>query len=523
MIVSVFNCFGVNVYARTGATITVGVPGKYNQTQARKMLGMINNFRRGSDAWYWAADNKTKTRMPNLVSLEYDYELEKVAMQRAAEIAMSFDHTRPNGDSCFTAFPANTYYAMGENIAMGYGMLTTPDETFIGFREDNENYDGQGHRRNMLSTKYTAVGFACFIYQNTYYWVQEFGASTKNKNYVAPNDSAANVSVELLTSKISQAALRFENSEMKITSGSTVALPTAWLVMNIPKREVTPYCLVTVMPGFTTSDSSVARLSTGKVTGVNPGTAKLTAALTIGSLNLTSTLNVTVECNHTFFKEDLKAATHKERGLTHKRCTKCGFEVTEEIPRLSYYTDVKDGAWYFESVDSCTEHGFMTGYGNRQKFGPEDNLQRQDFVVILARIAKAELDGYDYTSDRLSDISEGKYYTAAVNWAVEKGIIAGYQNGKFGVGDPITREQVCTILYRYMESPEISGEAATLKKYSDYNKVSGFASTPVAWALQNKVINGMSGGRLIAPTQGATRAQIAAIIMNMYDRNMLTE
>jgi len=175
------------------------------------------------------------------------------------------------------------------------------------------------------------------------------------------------------------------------------------------------------------------------------------------------------------------------------------------------FPDVKKGSWYYDAVMYCADKGFVHGYQNGY-FGPADNLQRQDFVVILANIAGADLSGY--TSCKLTDVQMSAYYGKAVAWAVDKGIIAGYQNGKFGVGDPITREQVATILYRYMRSPGVDNVDATLAKFPDKGNISDFAKTPLAWAVQNNVITGMQDGT-VAPKGSAVRAQIASIIMRM--------
>ena len=182
------------------------------------------------------------------------------------------------------------------------------------------------------------------------------------------------------------------------------------------------------------------------------------------------------------------------------------------------FPDVKEGSWYYEAVMYCAQRGFVSGYANG-KFGPGDNLKRQDFVMILARIAGANLDDYTDKASKFSDVKKGAYYTAAVNWAVDNGVIGGYSNGKFGVGDNITREQVATILYRYVGSPNVDNADSTLANFKDVQKISGFAKTPLAWAVQNGVIGGMSDGR-IAPTEGASRAQIAVIIMRMDEQGM---
>gem|GEM_PF-2248989 len=182
------------------------------------------------------------------------------------------------------------------------------------------------------------------------------------------------------------------------------------------------------------------------------------------------------------------------------------------------FPDVAKGAWFYNAVKFNATRGLITGYKNG-KFGPADTLKRQDFVVILARIAGADLDKYEILNSKMPDVVKGSYYAAAVNWAVDNGIINGYQNGKFGVGDNITREQVCVILYRYMHSPAVTGADTTLAPFADANKISLFAKDAVVWAIQNGVISGKNPTTL-APTATASRAEIATIIMRMVQRDM---
>lgn len=109
------------------ATTPVSISVQYGQTEARTILNMINEMRTSStDAWYWKQDDTTKTYCTNLQPLQYDYDLEKTAMQRAAEIAIIYSHTRPNNKDTFSAFYENSVYYTyaGENIAAGYGTLT---------------------------------------------------------------------------------------------------------------------------------------------------------------------------------------------------------------------------------------------------------------------------------------------------------------------------------------------------------------------------------------------------------------
>jgi uncharacterized protein YkwD len=173
------------------STVLAADSGHFEQEEARTILGMINNLRSGSDAWYWNKDNKTKTKCKNLTALAYDKTLEKVAMVRAKELATLYDsnHKRPDGSSCFTAYPKGVYAAMGENIAMGFPSaksvmgvepLWNPIQQIEndGWLEANVGYEGQGHRRNMLSDQFTHVGVGHYVQDGIHYWAQEFGSKT---------------------------------------------------------------------------------------------------------------------------------------------------------------------------------------------------------------------------------------------------------------------------------------------------------------------------------------------------------
>lgn len=224
----------------------------------------------------------------------------------------------------------------------------------------------------------------------------------------------------------------------------------------------------------------------------------------------------------------IKEATKEEEGIIvyYADFENEAFEsvsLEKTLPKLpddyKGFPDVKEGSWYYDAVKYNAERGFITGYQNGN-FGPNNPITREDFVCILARIAGADIDGY--TECKLTDVDMNAYYGKAVAWAVDNNIVSGYQNGKFGVGDKITREQVCTILFRYTHASEPENADEILKNFTDVAKVSSFAKNSVAWAVSNGVINGMADGR-VAPTDSASRAQIAAIIMNMDLRGLLSD
>ncbi len=148
-----------------GAKLQVEVELTYRYDLVRPMLDMINDFRTGDDAWAWNSEDTEKIYYTGMEPLEYDYGLERIAMQRAAECAVHYDHTRPDGTICFEIYPK--YGGCGENIAAGY---TTTKSVFVAWREDNYPYSGQGHRRNMLSSYLQYVGIGCVYAQGTYFW-----------------------------------------------------------------------------------------------------------------------------------------------------------------------------------------------------------------------------------------------------------------------------------------------------------------------------------------------------------------
>ena len=141
--------------------------------KVRACLNATNAFRTGNEAWYWNKDNTTKTDLTGkLGKLTLDENLCKAAQIRANEIVSEFSHTRPNGKDCFTVLKelSISYSAVGENIAAG---RSTGEATFTQWKEDNEDYNGQGHRRNMLGKNFTRIGIAYTYDANSrykYYW-----------------------------------------------------------------------------------------------------------------------------------------------------------------------------------------------------------------------------------------------------------------------------------------------------------------------------------------------------------------
>ena len=226
-------------------------------------------------------------------------------------------------------------------------------------------------------------------------------------------------------------------------------------------------------------------------------------------------ITVTVEKEHTHTYDDgvvTTLPTFDKEGVKTYTCTVCKETKTEPIAKLKPFPDVASGEWYCNAIAFNVAKGYFHGYGNGN-FGPGNNIQRQDFVVVLSKIAGADLSAYAGQNGGFSDVPTDDYYSAAVAWAKDNHILSGYANGKFGVGDPITREQACVIFYNYCNGYiNSSSISSTLSKYPDGRNVSDWARPAVAWAAQNNVVGG--NGKL-NPAGNANRAEMAQIIMNM--------
>lgn len=161
--------------------------------------------------------------------------------------------------------------------------------------------------------------------------------------------------------------------------------------------------------------------------------------------------------------------------------------------------------WYTAAVEYVTGKNFMMGESETE-FKPDELMTRAMLVTVLYRIAGEPDTEKEKT---FKDVTEDSWYKKSVEWASENNLVAGYEDNTFRGEENITREQLAVMLYRFAEGSE--SEECTAD-YEDANEISDYAKTAFNWAVENKLINGISNKRL-APTDNATRAQIAAIIM----------
>lgn len=187
-------------------------------------------------------------------------------------------------------------------------------------------------------------------------------------------------------------------------------------------------------------------------------------------------------------------------------------EAPTETPWSNPFSDVSQNAWYYSAVAYVSQNGLFTGT-SVNTFRPDTTMTRGMLVTVLYRLAKAS----EQASLPFPDVPSNMYYTEAVGWASDNGIVNGYQNGQFGPDDPITREQLATILQRYAKfAGQDVSQTQNLSGFSDESRISPWARDALGWAVARKLIQGKGNNRL-DPTGLATRAEVAAILMRFAE------
>ena len=186
--------------------------------------------------------------------------------------------------------------------------------------------------------------------------------------------------------------------------------------------------------------------------------------------------------------------------------------------KCTHYPDVDAAEWYHSAVDFVTEEKIMQGH-DTGNFGPEESLTRAQMAQILYNSeAQWEDDepALGSTVINFTDVKAGEWYEKAIKWASSNGIVEGDGDNTFRPDDPVTRQEMVAMLYRYVvtylhELPLPADGDNQWKSFPDYEDVADWATTPFAWAVHYGIINGDDGK--LNPTNTATRGQAAKIVM----------
>ncbi len=304
--------------------------------------------------------------------------------------------------------------------------------------------------------------------------------------------TATLTSQSCVVSTIRVTGITLDRSSLTLTPQERAALTASLLPADAANQNII----------WESSDETVAAVDqNGVVSAIAAGTAIITVTTEDGGF--------TAQCEIT-----VKAPTIPP--VTPSVPPERDPEVPEEPGETGWtnpFTDVAEGAWYYDPVRYSCENGLMSGYGDG-RFGPDDILSRAQLAQILYDLEGRPAVAY---TNSFTDVAADAWYAGAVAWASASGIVDGYGDGRFGPNDPVTREQLAAMLYRYAGTPAVGvSELALLGRFPDGEAVGGWAREAVAWAVAGGLISGTDGGAL-APRGGATRAQAATILMRFAE------
>ena len=354
--------------------------------------------------------------------------------------------------------------------------------------------------------------------------------------------TAATVPVTGVTLSQNQASLYYNRTPNTLTLTATVAPD------NATNQAVT----------WASSNPSVAKVENGVVTALACGTAVITAAAADGS-GASASCTVTVSSYLPPANPNYRITVEATQGGTvtaDPTAAKAGTTVTlTPVPDRGYqvgtvavtdrfgdpvavtenadgtytftmpngqvtvtvtfeqaplpFPDVTEGDWFYDAVRYAYETGLMDGVGD-SLFAPNSQTTRAQLVTILYRLAGEPEPGGD---SGFADVETGTWYTDAVAWAAENGIVNGVSDTEFAPGDDITREQLAAILYRYAacQGYDVS-QRADLSGFGDASSISDYAQEALSWAHAQGLVLGFEDGSL-RPQGTASRAQIAAVLM----------
>ncbi|MDD4774490.1 MAG: S-layer homology domain-containing protein [Eubacteriales bacterium] len=202
--------------------------------------------------------------------------------------------------------------------------------------------------------------------------------------------------------------------------------------------------------------------------------------------------------------------SYQLRNVTESHSIHAVFEKTVKTAWVNPFGDVSENDGYHDAMKFVNQKGLFFGVSDSE-FGPEITMTRAMFVTVPGRLAGIDTAMYEDVS--FNDVQAGQWYTPYVEWAVQKGIVSGYDADTFGPDDIITTEQAVTILYRYAQlTDEDIGDSLSLVRYADAKSVSDWAKNAMEWAVGNKIYTG-AGDKLSAKTE-ASRGLVAQMLYN---------
>ncbi len=322
-------------------------------------------------------------------------------------------------------------------------------------------------------------------------------------------------------------------------SATNAGIYNAKAKVTLGDESVTLYAKLTIEPkainitGLTAKDkvydgNTAAVLSGGKLSGVVSGddvSAVMPTAGRFENAEIGSNKKVTFTApvlrgsdadNYELKLPTLRASITEEDGSVPETTPPTDTETTDPTVTptewVNPFTDVSVNDWFFGAVKYASENGIMNGVAT-DKFDPTGSITRAMFVTVLHRIEGTP----EAKEASFSDVADGSWYEAAVNWASEKGIVNGTSATTFAPDAVITREQMATIIYRYAKVKEYELKVSQTQIFADSDKIADYAKEAMNWTADKGLITGV-GGNMVAPTESASRAEAATILQRLVEK-----
>lgn len=345
--------------------------------------------------------------------------------------------------------------------------------------------------------------------------------------------------VKIVPAPVSVTDVQLDKDTLTLQAGETAQLTVSITPVDADDQSVL----------WTSSNTAVAMVdASGNVTAVSAGTTTITVTTTDGAKTATctvtvrsnggtttpskpgvsvdgeggtavavsgSTVTITPDKGYRIEKVTVNSkevdipADGKLTGL--KPSDKVVVTFSEIFPQL---TDVKSGAWYYDAVKYAVDRGLFYGTSDTA-FSPDATMTRGMLTTVLHRMAGEPETDADVP---FTDLRNGSYYEKAVRWAYSNGIVAGRTETSFAPDEPITRQELATLLYHYSGG---SAEQDSLTAFKDSEKISGYARPALCWAVESGIVSGKGNG-ILDPLGKATRAETASMLKEFLTESRAT-
>ena len=276
-----------------------------------------------------------------------------------------------------------------------------------------------------------------------------------------------------LTKRIYIESVAFKDKELELVKSDVITLE-----VEINPENTTEDKTLT----FVSSDDSVVRVVGNIAVAVGEGTATVTVTSANGK---TDTCVITVE----------------------------KYSEPESPEKPFPFEDVFKGQWYYEYVDQAYQLGLMTG-ATETLFKPTVSMNRGMVAIVLHRMEGSEKVAY---APIFPDVYDKQYFTTAVMWAKQTGIITGYNNGTFMPLKNVTREEMATMIQRFAKYKGLDvSSSKDITYFKDYAEISTYAKAPIEWCVENGVLSGKFEGTKVDPLGTASRAECAKMLVQAY-------